>query len=167
MTTPSSVILLVEDDEGDIIFLKRAFGRVGLQATLRVAQTGRMAVDYLAGAGDYADREAHPLPTHVLLDLKLPEKSGLEILEWMRSQPGLSHVRVSILTSSSESQDLRRARELGADCYLVKPMGFNILVELARSIDGWVRTGHIPEECCWPKEPAPAKGSSGTESHPL
>lgn len=144
------VILLVEDDESDVIFLKRAFQKTGIAHPLRVAEDGRKAISYLSGDGEYADRTRHPLPTHVLLDLKLPEKSGFEVLEWIRKTPTLGALHVSILTSSSEGRDLRRARDLGADCYLVKPMSFSVLQELARGIDEWVRTGRVPEANQWP-----------------
>lgn len=150
----SPVILVVEDDESDIIFLKRAFEKIKLPYRVCYAETGRRAVDYLSGADAYADRSSCPVPTHVLMDLKLPEKSGLEVLEWMRSRPELQGIHVSILTSSSENRDLRRARELGAECYLVKPMSFAVLLDLARSIDAWVRTGQIPPSSQWPSEQA-------------
>jgi len=145
-------ILLVEDDESDIIFLKRAFEKVGLAYPLQVAETGKKAVDYLSGSGPYADRNTYPLPTHVLMDLKLPEKSGLELLEWIRTRPELQEIKVTILTSSSEKRDLLRARELGASCYLVKPMSFSVLTELARNIVEWIGTGRLPSGCQWPPD---------------
>lgn len=150
--TSAPVILLVEDDESDIIFLKRAFEKVGFAYPLQVAETGKKAVDYLSGTGRFADRGAFPLPTHVLMDLKLPEKSGLEILEWIRTRPELQGLKVTILTSSSEKRDLRRAKELGAACYLVKPMSFSVLLELARGIVDWISTGRLPGGCQWPPE---------------
>jgi CheY-like chemotaxis protein len=139
-----SCVLLIEDDDSDVIFLRRAFVKVGLPHRLQVAEDGRRAVEYLSGSGPYADRGAHPLPTHVLLDLKLPEMSGLEVLEWIRNEPGLQGLPVAILTSSNEGSDIRRAKELRADCYLVKPMSFNLLLELTKAIDEWIRTGRVP-----------------------
>lgn len=85
----SGCVLLIEDDDSDVIFLKRAFVKAGLPHRLQVAEDGRRAIDYLSGAGRYADREKHPIPTHVLLDLKLPEKTGFEVLEWIRNEPSL------------------------------------------------------------------------------
>ena len=150
--TLSPLLLLIEDDESDLLFLKRAFQKIGLQVPFRIVETGRKAVDYLGGAGPYADRGQFPLPTHILMDLKLPEKSGLAILEWIRSQSGLIALHVSILTSSSENRDLHHAQELGAECYLVKPMSFAVLVELARTIECWVLTGQIPAASRWPTQ---------------
>jgi CheY-like chemotaxis protein len=153
--TGSRCVLLVEDDDSDVIFLKRAFVKAGLPHRLQVVEDGGRAVGYLAGTGPYADREKYPMPTHVLLDLKLPEKTGFEVLEWIRAQPSLQALPVAILTSSSEGSDIRRAKELRADCYLVKPMSFNGLLELTKSIDEWIRTSRCPAASQWtPGQPA-------------
>jgi CheY-like chemotaxis protein len=146
------VLLVVEDDESDVIFLQRALRKASADFTIRVAEDGRRAIDYLSGQGAYADRAANPTPTHVLLDLKLPEKSGFEVLQWLRADPDLKLLRVSILTSSSEARDLQRARALGADCYLVKPMSFALLLDLAIGIRDWVQSGRIPDASQWPPE---------------
>jgi CheY-like chemotaxis protein len=145
-------ILLVEDDESDVLFLQRAFQKAGLPHSLQVVMNGRAAIQYLSGSGEYADRKKHPVPTHVLLDLKLPEKTGLEVLEWIRGTPGFQDLPVSILTSSSESADIQKAKLLRADCYLVKPMSFNGLLEIVGSLDEWIRIGRIPAMSQWPAE---------------
>lgn len=100
--TETPAILLVEDNPDDVMFLGRAFEKAGCPVSLRVIADGQEAVDYLGGAGRYADRKEHPLPIRVLLDLKLPNHSGLEILEWLRGHPDLKDLRVIVLTSSSE-----------------------------------------------------------------
>ncbi|HVE41172.1 MAG TPA: response regulator [Planctomycetota bacterium] len=141
---PPTSILLVEDDENDVTFLKRAFGKVEMTVPLQVVGNGRLAIDYLGGTGRFSDRTKHPAPTHLLLDLKLPEKSGFEVLQWIRGVPALKDLRVAILTSSSEGPDLQRAKELEADCYLVKPMSFAGLLDVAKAIDEWVRLGRTP-----------------------
>jgi CheY-like chemotaxis protein len=137
-------VLFVEDDGTDVVFLKRAFLKTGFEAPVDVVDTGLEAIAYLAGSGPYADRARHPSPTHVLLDLKLPEKSGLEVLQWIRQQAGLGGLHVAILTSSSEASDIRRAVELRAEAYWVKPMSFSLLLDVARSIGRWVKTGEVP-----------------------
>ena len=136
MTTASRapVVLLVEDDEDDRLFFRRALRKAGLEWTLVTASNGREAVEYLSGAGRFADRAAHPAPTHVLLDLKLPELSGHEILQWIRSTPGLRNLPVIVLSSSREAQDIERATALGVDGYEIKPVEFAGLVEIVRSI---------------------------------
>ncbi len=122
-------ILAVEDDPGDVFMLERAVKRAGIANPLVVVRDGEAAVEYLAGNGIYADREKYPLPTVMLLDLKLPRRSGLEVLAWLRDQPGLKRLRVVVLTSSRESPDVNRAYELGVSSYLVKPVDMASLVE--------------------------------------
>ena len=150
------IVLLVEDDESDVLFLQRAFKKAGLPHRLEVVMNGRAAVEYLSRDGPYADREKHPRPSHVLLDLKLPEKSGFEVLEWIRNNPELKDLHVSILTSSSESADIQSAKLLRADCYLVKPMSFNALLEIVASLDEWIRTDRVPAASLWADD-APAR----------
>jgi CheY-like chemotaxis protein len=111
-------LLLVEDNEADILFFRRALAKVREGVPLEVVMNGVAAVKALS-----AD-SGHPLPSLVLLDLKLPRMSGLEVLEWMRTQAPLSGVRVVVLTSSSEESDIRRAHALGASAYVVKPVDF-------------------------------------------
>jgi CheY-like chemotaxis protein len=136
MTSPRAapVVLLVEDDEDDRLFFERAVRKAGLGWTLAKAASGREAIDYLAGSGTFADRGTHPYPSHVLLDLKLPEISGLEVLQWIRSHPALAGLPVIILSSSREPSDMERARTLGVDAYEVKPVEFASLVATVRSI---------------------------------
>lgn len=134
MTTAVPQVLLVEDDPNDILLLERAFGKAQLTAPLQV-NDGEEAIAYLAGEGNYADRERHPLPNLVLLDLKLPKKSGLEVLHWLRQQPVLQRLPVVVLTSSREHSDVNRAYELGANSYLVKPVRSQDLVEMIKTLD--------------------------------
>lgn len=128
------IMLLVEDDPNDILLIQRAFAKACLVNPLKVVRDGEQAINYLAGTGDFADRSRYPLPSLILLDLKLPRKSGLEVLEWLRQQPMLKQTPVIVLTSSKESSDVSRAYELGANSYLIKPVGFEGLLELVKSI---------------------------------
>jgi CheY-like chemotaxis protein len=127
-------LVVVEDDDNDVVLLERAFRKSNLLNPLVFLADGEVARDYLAGRGEYADRTANPLPVLMLLDLKLPRMSGLELLEWMREQPALRSLPVVVLTSSRESRDLERAYALGANSYLVKPVAFEALLELVRAI---------------------------------
>jgi len=122
-----SVILLVEDNEDDIFFMQRAFEEAKFANPLHIVMDGQQAIDYLDGAGQFADRTAHPLPDFVFLDLKLPIADGFEVLIWLR-QRKKSSVPVAILSSSPEDTDMRRARELGANCYLLKPPDVSMLL---------------------------------------
>ncbi|MEX0856163.1 MAG: response regulator [Gemmatimonadota bacterium] len=125
-------LLLVEDDDNDVVLIRRAFAKSKIANTLEVVTDGEAAIAYLAGEAPYENRV---LPELVLLDLKLPRKSGHEVLEWIRSQPGLLSLPVVVLTSSRESSDLERAYRSGANSYLVKPPEFEALLEMVRTLD--------------------------------
>lgn len=130
-------ILQVEDEESDVFLLRHAFNKVGISQQLQVVSDGRQAINYLSGDAEFADREKFPLPSLVLLDLKLPDRHGLEILEWMRAQPALKGVVVIALTSSDHHTDIRRAYELGINSYVVKPGDNQKRVDLAQTLKGW------------------------------
>lgn len=133
MTTTTAAILLVEDNEDDVFLMKRALQRAGIVNRLCLAEDGQQAIEYLSGAGPYADRGAHPMPAIVFLDLKLPMKGGLEVLAWIRGQPELENLVVVVLTSSNEPSDLKQAYRLGANSYVVKPPTSAQLLELAKA----------------------------------
>ena len=134
MKVTDFTMLLVEDDPNDILLIQRAFAKASLVNPLKIVRDGEEALNYLAGTGEFADRGKHPVPSLILLDLKLPRRSGLEVLQWLRDQPGLSHIPVIVLTSSKESSDINRAYSLGANSYLVKPVGFEGLLEMVKTI---------------------------------
>lgn len=128
-------ILLVEDDPNDVLLTQRAFRRANLVNPLQVVQDGEAAVLYLGGQGFYANRDRYPLPIIMLLDLKLPRLSGLEVLEWLQQQPELKRLPVVMLTSSRENADLNRAYDLGANSYLFKPVAFDDLLEMVKALN--------------------------------
>lgn len=132
-----TTILLVEDNEDDAFFMKRALRDAGIANPVRHVEDGQQAIDYLRGAGEFADRGEYPLPMVVFLDLKLPFKSGHEVLEWIRQQPQFSKLIVIVLTSSNEPVDLNRAYKNGANSYVVKPPTPEQLTELAKSFELW------------------------------
>lgn len=131
---PGHAVLLVEDDPNDRLIIQTAFDRSAPGVRLEMARDGQYAMEYLSGQGAYADRSLHPMPHVVLLDLKLPRKSGLEVLEWMRTVPALSGIPVFVLSSSQERADIERAYALGANSYLVKQVDFSVIREFARGI---------------------------------
>ena len=144
-------ILLVEDDSGDARLLRRAFDKVGMNRTLVEVRNGDDAVSYLSGDGEYSDRQRHPPPEMILLDLKLPRRNGFEVLQWMRS--GESQYRrtpVVVLSSSSESQDINRAYDLGANSYISKPHNTATMLELAETLKKYwleiIRDPDLPGE---------------------
>lgn len=129
-----SPILLVEDTEDDVFFLKRAFKKAGIEIPIQVAANGKIALEILekAAAGPTAG-----LPPLILLDLKLPEIGGLAVLKWVRSQPQLAMVPVIVLTSSREIKDIQEAYALGANSYKVKPSSADELVSFAVALKGY------------------------------
>lgn len=146
MSEAQRAVLLVEDTSADVLLIRRAWGKAGIANPLQVVTDGDQAVAYLAGEGPYADRKQYPLPVLVLLDLKLPCRSGLEVLEWVRQQSGLRRLPVVVLTSSQESSDINRAYDLGANSYLVKPVEFAPLLEMMKSFAPyWLAFNQKPE----------------------
>jgi len=129
MTSPLPTILLVEDNDDDVFFMRRAVTRSGIDCSLQIVRDGQQAIDYLKGEGQYADRSKYPLPTLVFLDLKLPYIHGFEVLEWIRKQPSLKNLCTLILTSSPEERDRQRAVQLNAKAFYVKPPTPEIITE--------------------------------------
>lgn len=128
------VVLLVEDEEDDVFFMKRALAKASVTVDVRVAEDGQEALRYLRGEGTYADRQAHPSPQLTFLDVNLPHLSGLEVLRQIRADPELKKLVVVMLTSSSANQDVDLAYELGASSYLIKPNqpeGLEVVIEHA------------------------------------
>lgn len=134
MIAESQTVLLVEDDPNDVLLIRRAFDRARLLNPLQVVPDGEQTIAYLSGAGEYADRERYPYPVLMLLDLKLPRKSGFEVLQWLRAQPGLKRLPVVVLTSCSNGPDINRVYELGANSYLVKPVRFEDLLQMVQTL---------------------------------
>ncbi len=141
-------ILLVEDEENDVLFMRMVVERIGLKNPLSVARDGREALDYLRGEGPYADRQRYPLPGLMLLDLRLPYVPGLAILEWLRQQPAFAQLPVLVLSSSDQDADVEAAYRLGANAYLVKPPLVSDLERRVRLIKRyWLDTEGPPAGC--------------------
>jgi CheY-like chemotaxis protein len=138
-------ILLVEDDRNDAFFLKYAFETAGISNPVHVVEDGQHAMDYLAGVGQYADRLRFPFPCLVLLDLKLPVRTGLDVMRWIRQQPGLQNLLVVALTSSSDIADIDEAYRLGVRSYLVKPLSVHERLAMAQAIKTyWLELNQFP-----------------------
>jgi CheY-like chemotaxis protein len=129
-TAANTPILLVEDDDHDVFFLRRVLRKARPDLSLHVVTDGEQAMDYLDGRRNYADRALYPLPYLMFLDLKLPYFNGFQVLEHLRGIPALAKTPVFILTSSSEDRDRKRAMELGAKAYLVKPPTPEMLLQV-------------------------------------
>ena len=130
-------LLLVDDSEDDRALFLLAFKRANPNMELLVSVAdGEDAISYLSGTASYADRERHPYPQVLILDLKMPGKSGFDVLEWLRQQP--MRPLTIVLSGSDHRADIERAIELGADYYQVKPPG----------LTDWVGTIQVLDDFC-------------------
>ena len=150
----NKTILLVEDEENDVFFIKRAAKKNGILDRLQVAEDGQAAIDYLSGIGEYADRERLPFPYLVLLDLKLPRVMGLEVLKWIRQQAELQGIVVIVLTSSNLGPDIHMAYRLGANSYLVKPSSDKLSEVISMIKQYWLDLNQSAEEYVKPSDVA-------------
>ncbi len=128
-----TTILYAEDDDNDVFFMKRAFTKACEAGRLVVVSDGVQAVSYVLGRDKFADRAAHPSPSFVLLDLKMPNLTGIEALREMRADSGAASLPVILLTSSTQEADIAAAHTLGANGFFVKPSNATELVDLLRS----------------------------------
>ncbi|HUR44719.1 MAG TPA: response regulator [Candidatus Saccharimonadales bacterium] len=138
-------ILAVEDDENDVIFLQMGLKAAGVTCPLHVAVDGRKALDYLEGNGAFSNRAEFPMPYLILLDLKLPQVMGLDVLSWIRARPELDSTIVIVMTSSAHPLDVEAAYRLGTNAFLVKPSNYEGLKVLVQSIKDFWLTHNLPE----------------------
>ena len=144
--TNAPTILVVEDEEDSVLLLESAFRKAQFTNPVHRVSHGGLAMEYLAQAVSVKDRPV-PFPAFVLLDLKLPLVSGLEVLKWIRAHSLLHSLIVIIFTSSAEPHDITEAYRAGANSYLVKPTNLSTLTELAIGIRSyWLRLNVPPTE---------------------
>ena len=156
-------VLYVEDNADDVLLLRHAFKRADILDPVQFAQDGQEAIDYLAGAEKFSDRQKYPMPRLVLLDLKLPKKTGIEVLQWIREQPALRKLPVIILSASAQKSDVGRCYELGANAFLVKPSSIDTLGDMCRAIQHfWLSYNVFPPEGSGVAEPIPKSEDSSS-----
>jgi CheY-like chemotaxis protein len=142
-TGPSKCsVIVVEDDEHEVLLLKRAFQAVRVKNPVLLFRDGQAVIDYLSRLGaDDENQIADALPGLMLLDLKTPRRNGLEVLEWVRAQPVLKRLVVVMMSTSDYARDINRAYDLGCNSYLLKPVSLDRLVEIVQLLDSyWLRT---------------------------
>jgi CheY-like chemotaxis protein len=132
---------------------------------LQWAPNGAAAIAYLRGSESYADRAAFPFPDLILLDLKMPAKSGFDVLEWLRTEECLRQVPVVVFTSSVQEEDRARAFELGAKEFLVKPVSYRALQDLVRALDSLLASGGTLDFTTLQPTPVQRAASSPTEGN--
>jgi chemotaxis family two-component system response regulator Rcp1 len=137
-------ILLIEDSNTDILMTQEALYEAGLPNHLNIVEDGVKALDFLRQNGPYAQA---PRPDLILLDLNLPRKNGHELLAEIKNDPHLQQIPVVVLTTSSAEEDIMKAYDLHANCYVVKPLDFTSFVEVIRSIRHfWFTVVTLPSE---------------------
>ena len=125
-------ILYAEDDPNDVVIFRMAFERATLPHSLYIVDDGQAAIDWLSGNGNYSDRERHPCPDVLILDLKMPKKSGFDVLEWCRGRKQFEEMCIVILSSSDESADVKKAYALGVTTYFVKSFSYSEVIQYLR-----------------------------------
>ena len=130
-------VLHVDDDPNDTALLQAASRKANVDFKLRNVQDGEEAIAYMSGVAAYADRSEYGMPSLVLLDLKMPRANGFEILRWIRQHTTLHRIPVVVLSGSELQEDIRTAYAEGADSYLVKPLGFDALVEVIKNLSAF------------------------------
>jgi PAS domain S-box-containing protein len=124
-TTGDRVVLLAEDDDDEAWLMCRAWRKAGIRNPVFRVHDGQEAIEYFKGEEPFEDRNQYPLPCLVLLDIKMPRRTGLEVLKWIREQPDLCTLPAVILTASSANSDIHAANQLGVKAYLVKRADFD------------------------------------------
>jgi CheY-like chemotaxis protein len=142
MSNPK-IILVADDDENDVFFLRRAFVKSGLLHTIIHVSDGQKAVQYLMGEGIYADRKSNPFPDLVLLDLKMPGTDGFDVLATLRAVPQLD-LPVVVFSTSSLLVDVQMAKKLGAVDYMAKPVDQDEMIKVALALHKQWLSGHSP-----------------------
>jgi CheY-like chemotaxis protein len=140
----TQTILLVDDSEMDIMLMRVAFKKAMCDNPLQEVHNGEEAIAYLKGEGQYADRNKFPLPILMLLDLNMPRLNGFEVLAWVRAQPGLKRLTITIISASMRAEDIERAFDLGASSFLVKPSNLETLTAMMRCLCEWVQIHQFP-----------------------
>jgi CheY-like chemotaxis protein len=128
------IILVAEDNPDDATFLIRAFRANRIKTPIHVVKDGDEAVQYLEGSGDYADRDKYPRPGFFILDFNMPQRSGLEVLQWLKEHPQFQVVPTLVLSSSDQPKNVDEAYRLGASGFLIKPSSPEMFERMVRII---------------------------------
>jgi len=140
-------ILLVEDNPNDIELTERALKKHKLGARMHVVRDGEQALDYIFCNNDFKARKKEEIPRLILLDLKLPKVTGLEVLEKVKTDEQTKNIPVVVLTTSREERDMIKSYQLGVNSYIVKPVDYNKFVDAVAEIGlYWLLMNEIPDQ---------------------
>ncbi|HVN87934.1 MAG TPA: response regulator [Candidatus Binatia bacterium] len=142
---PRPPILLVEDDDGHARLLERTLRRSGLAHFIVRVADGQEAIDYLSIADGAHDRERHPRPGLILLDIRMPRLDGFEVLTHVRRSAPHRHLPVIMLTSTDNQQEVNRAYDLGANGYVVKPVNIERFTERVMTLGRFLDVVELPD----------------------
>lgn len=131
-------VLLVEDSEDDVLIFQRGYRDAGISNPLHLVHSGDDAIAYLKGDGRFSNRGEHPFPRLVILDLKMPGKSGFDVLRWVREEPTTKDLRVVVMTGSEDVSVVQRAYELGANSFILKSMNAELVRQLRDIQNQWL-----------------------------
>ena len=134
-------VLYIDDSADDLFLFQRACKMAEVSFHLELAEGSGPGRQYLAGGGEFADRRVHPLPDFILLDIKMPEADGFDVLKWIRAHPRVSQTMVALYSSSTVDKDVLRGYLTGTTYYIPKPHGIDMLAELALGLDECLQTG--------------------------
>ena len=143
----SVTILMADDDEDDRLMTKEALEEARLKNELRFVEDGEELMNYLRHQGEYADAEKAPRPGLILLDLNMPRKDGREALKEIKADPELRRIPIIVLTTSKAEEDILRTYDLGVNSFITKPVSFDGLVEVMKSLAlYWLEIVELPHD---------------------
>jgi CheY-like chemotaxis protein len=138
------VILLADDSSEDVLLMEIALERTHLEAALQVVSDGEQAIRYLQGHGQYSDRSRFPIPSLIILDIKMPLVSGLGVLRWLSEQPELKVIPKIIMSTSRLEEEITQSYRLGANTYFVKPQSLHDLKKVLTSLQDYWTHAQLP-----------------------
>jgi CheY-like chemotaxis protein len=138
-------ILMADDDEDDQLLAREALAENRLANPIHFVTDGEQLLAFLRNRAPYEDREAYPRPGLILLDLNMPRMDGREALREIKADPDLRSIPIVVLTTSKAEEDILRSYDLGANSYITKPVSFEGLIEVMRSLGGyWLGIVQLP-----------------------
>ncbi len=143
------LVVMAEDDEHDIVATKRAWKKHHIANPLHIVYDGEECLDFLYHRGKYKDQDTMPQPGILLLDINMPKMNGLAVLEYIRNDGHLRRLPVIMLTTSKDEEDRLKSYNLGANAYIVKPVGFDNFSESVRAINLFWQLVELPETESW------------------
>ena len=143
------LVLMAEDDEHDILAAKRAWKKHHIVNPLHIVCDGEQCLDFLYHRGKYSDRDPMPQPGILVLDIKMPKIDGLAVLRYIRDDGHLRRLPVIMLTTSKAEEDRMKSYDLGANAYIVKPVGFDNFSKAVRTINLFWELVELPETESW------------------